>query len=547
VGLDAEGNVVAEVTRERAVDTTPGWSPGGSTLLWASDRTGIPNLFAAVFSEEATPAIRQVTNVLGGASHPSVDRAARWVYFSSYHADGWHVERIPFSPSDWFAPQPASSRFDASRQASTDMASAAEAAAGRAAERAVPDSIAPRNYQALSTLRPHYWFPLYRPAEQGTDQSGQTRAIIARFVGIALGGTDLVGRHSYNLSGRVAVDGNRFTGSFGYGYRGLGNPVIELSLSQGYDASSRTLDVSYPDGSTREFFLLERERAAQLSASFLRRRYRTLSAFTVSGGLVQEYLTIQDPAGNAGPELRDPRRMFSQLRATLSASNTQRRALSISREDGLRGWASALVRRQNDLDLDSRGLLGVDRSYVEATGEVSAFKSLGRLGFANHVLALRFSAGIAAGSGANQFHFDLGDAEGSPEPATGLGLFGGSSRLLPLRGYRRNYRSGRTAWTSSAEYRFPIALLDAGLPFAPLFFDRVHGSLFFDAGNAWGPTLGEPGYDNPRMEALTSVGAELSVIVAPVYQRGFGIRFGAGSPLTGAEGTVFYLRVGNAF
>ncbi len=544
VVLDAEGNVVTEVTRDRAVDTTPFWSPDGSMLLWSSDRTGIPNLFAAVLSAEGPPEIRQVTNVLGGASHPSMDPAARWIYFSSYHADGWHVERIPFSPGDWFTPQPTSPRFDASRQA--EMASVAEAA-DQAAERAVPDSIAARNYQALPTLRPYYWFPLYRPAEQGTDQSGQARTVIARFAGIGLGGTDLVGRHSYNLAGRVAIDGSRFTGSFGYGYRGLGNPVIGLSLSQGYDASSRTLDVSYPDGSTGEFFLLERERAAQLSASFLRQRYRTSSALTVSGGLVQEYLTIQDPAGNAGPELRDSHRTLSQLRATLSASNTQRRALSISREDGLRAWASTRIRRQNGLDLDSRGALGVDRSYAEATGELSAFKSLGRLGFANHVLALRFSAGVASGPGANQFHFDLGDAEGSPEPATGLGLFGGSSRLFPLRGYRRNYRSGRTAWTSSAEYRFPIALLDSGLPFAPLFFDRIHGSLFFDAGNAWGPTLGVRNYDNPRRETLASAGAELSVIVAPIYQRGFGIRLGAGFPLNGGDGAVFYLRVGNAF
>ncbi len=205
------------------------------------------------------------------------------------------------------------------------------------------------------------------------------------------------------------------------------------------------------------------------------------------------------------------------------------------------------MRRENSVAADSRGVAGTDRSYGELTGEVSAFKSLGRLGFANHVLALRVSAGAASGPGADQFHFDVGDAEGSPEPVTGLGLFGGSSRLFPVRGYRDNYRSGRIAWTSSVEYRFPLALIDQGLAFAPLFFDRIHGSLFFDAGNAWGPVLGQRRYDNPRQQALASVGAELSVIVAPIYLRGINFRFGAGVPLNGGDGAVYYIRVGNAF
>ncbi len=189
----------------------------------------------------------------------------------------------------------------------------------------------------------------------------------------------------------------------------------------------------------------------------------------------------------------------------------------------------------------------MDRGFREVTGELSAFKSIGKFGFANHVLALRFSGGVGFGAGANQFHFDIGGAEGTPEPITGLGLFGGSSRLFPVRGYRGNFRSGRIAWTSSAEYRFPIAVLDRGLPFAPLFFDRIHGSVFFDAGNAWGPTLGQRNYDNPRRRTLASFGGEVSVIVAPVYLPGVGFRFGVGVPLNGGEGAVFHLRVGNAF
>ena len=535
VVLDEEGGVVAEVTRDRAVDTNPFWAPDGSTLVWSSDRTGIPNLFSTNLSGGVAPEVRQVTNMLGGASHPSVDPTGAWIYFSSYHADGWHIERIPFSPAEWFAPQPTSERF--------------EAVPEERPEASPVEATPPGGYQAFGTLRPYYWTPLFEPREEGSDQSGATRTVIEDFVGISIGGTDIVRRHSYNLSGRVTVDGSRFAGRFGYSYRGLGNPVLGLSLSQSYDASSRTLAVRFPDESTREYFLVEQERAATLSTSFLRRRYRSSTSLTLSGGLVREHLTLQDPAGEAGPELSNPspHSTFTQLRATLSAANTQRRALSISREDGLRGYLSARVRRENGLEAASRSVAGMDRGFGEVTGELSAFKSIGRLGFANHVLALRFSGGVGFGPGANQFHFDIGGAEGMLEPITGVGLFGGSSRLFPVRGYRGNFRSGRIAWTSSAEYRFPIALLDSGLPFAPLFFDRIHGSVFFDAGNAWGPTLGQRNYDNPRQQALASFGGEVSVIVAPVYLPGVGFRFGVGVPLNGGEGATFYVRVGNAF
>ena len=555
VVLDEAGDVVSEVTRDRAVDNTPFWSPDGSTVVWSSDRTGIPNLFASNLEDGAAPEVRQVTNVVGGAAHPSVDPAGEWIYFSSYHADGWHIERIPFAPGEWFEPQPTSARFEvAAGGADAGAAAVAPAAETEAADatglaEADQEWTAPGGYRPGGTLRPYYWTPLYTPAETGTDESGTVHDVFKPLVGLSTGGSDLVGRHSYSLAGRIALDAQRFAGSFGYSYRGLGNPVLGLSLRQSYDASSRTLPVEFSDGSTREFFLVERERSATLSTSFLRQRYRSSTALSLSGGFVQEHLTLQDINGDQGPELSrpPPNTSYTQLRATLSTANTQRRALSFSREDGVRAWLSARMRRENGVAADSRGVAGTDRSYGELTGEVSAFKSLGRVGFANHVLALRVSAGAASGPGADQFHFDVGDAEGSPEPVTGLGLFGGSSRLFPVRGYRDNYRSGRIAWTSSVEYRFPLALIDQGLAFAPLFFDRIHGSLFFDAGNAWGPVLGQRRYDNPRQQALASVGAELSMIVAPIYLRGINFRFGAGVPLNGEDGAVYYIRVGNAF
>ncbi|MDE2806346.1 MAG: hypothetical protein OXN18_14490 [Gemmatimonadota bacterium] len=553
VVLDGSGAVTVEVTRDRAIDTTPFWAPDGSTVIWSSDRTGIPNLFAAELQEDFPPTIRQVTNILGGASHPSVDPASRWIHFSSYHADGWHIERIPYAPGDWFEPQMTSPRF-AAEPPSNETGGPGPTVAEASTTASGPDEgtgrpAGERSYQAVSTLLPRYWLPLYTLPEEGTDQSGVRREVFDQAVGMRLAGRDLVGRHSYSIAGRIGLNDRRFGGGFSYNYNGFGNPTLGLSLSQSHDASSRTLAVRFPDDSTQEFFLIERERRAFLSTSFLRRRYRTSTALYVRGGVVREELSLQDPEGNEGPTLTNPspRTSYTELSATLSAANTQRRAMSFSREDGLRGFVTARMRRQRGVDPGERGVIGADRGYGELSGELSAYKALGRLGFANHILGLRFSAGAAAGPGANQFHFDAGGAEGSVESVTGLGLFGGSPRLFPVRGYRSNYRSGRFAWTGSVEYRFPLAVIDRGLGAFPLFFDRIHGSIFADAGNAWGPTLDRAGYDNPRLTMLASMGAELSVIVGALYLPGTTIRAGVGLPLRFENDPVFYLRVGNPF
>ncbi|MXW17126.1 MAG: BamA/TamA family outer membrane protein [Gemmatimonadetes bacterium] len=534
--LDPDGNVTAEVTSDRAMDMTPFWTPDGSTVVWSSDRTGIPNLYAATLRDGAGPEIRQVTNVLGGATHPSVDPEGRWIHFSSYHADGWHIERIPFAPEEWFTPQPASGRFAEAPVAPGEGAGIADAG---------------RSYRPWSTLRPYHWRPLFTPAERGRGQDSNWYEIFRPFVGLTTTGQDMVGRHRYSLSGRVSLDAERFTGSFGYSYYGLGNPVLGISAGQSHDGSSSSIPVLVSEDETREYFLLEKERWTRLSMSFLRRRYRSAVGFTVNGSVVREELAIQDLQGNPGPPLSRPapRTTFLQTRATLSASNVQRRSFSISREDGMSAWVSWRMRRVAGLDRVLRGLVYEDRGFGELTGELSAYKGLRAWGFANHVLALRMSGGIGFGPGAHQFLFDVGGAEGMPEGISGFGLFGGSGKLLPLRGYPGNARFGRLAWTASAEYRFPIALVDRGLGPLPLFIDRFHGSVFVDAGNAWGPVLRPEtvNYYNPQRSTLMSVGAEVSIIVVPVYQGGLTVRFGGGFPLVEGDGPTFHVRVGNAF
>ena len=355
------------------------------------------------------------------------------------------------------------------------------------------------------------------PAERGNDQAGVRHDVFKPFIGLATAGSDLVGRHSFSLSARVSLDAQRFAGSdSGTATAASATPVLGMSLAQSYDASSRTLRVPFPDDSVREFFLVERERAAMLSASFVGRRYRSSTALYLSGGLVREDLTLRDPAGNDGPMLSnpEPQTTFTEMRATLSASNTQRRAMSFSREDG-----SARLRDRPDAAGERSGISSPRRSHRPGPGVHGAHRrgvglqiagpprlrqprprgsllGRGRLrGRCQPVPLRRRGSGRHTGDG-----HGTGALRGLVAPLPGSGL----PRELPF-GPNRLVRQRRVPVPA-----LPHRSRSGALP--PLLRPESTGRCSPTRGNAWGPTLGQRSYDNPQQLALASVGAELTVI-----------------------------------
>ena len=539
--LDAGGGLVARVTDDRAVDASPVWSPDGRTLLWSSDRTGIPNLFAAAIDGDGRPgAVRQVTNMLTGAAHPAIDPAGEWIYYSAYHHEGWDIERIPYTPGEWFEPFAGDPRFRPRADRSPDRFQAAIEAESRP-------------YRAFRSLLPTYWEPLYAPPRRIRD-----RDVIGDGFGFSTSGRDLVDRHRFWAWGRLIPEKRRGEGRFGYTVAGLGNPVVTFSLGQLYDPAGLTLG-ERENGDVDTLYVVDRERRVQMSVDLQRARFRNRVGLTLeaSHNWVSSELLDATLEPSTAFRLTRPTRRVGELSATLGFNTSRSHAMSMTLADGVSGAVRGRVARVLDLPEELAGDRVADRGFEELTGRLSLYRTLGTLGFAGQVLALRASGGVARGPGADGFHFEVGDAAGTRERITGFGLFGGSPLLFPVRGYSSASRRGRIAWSASAEYRLPISLIRRGLGVWPLYFDRAGASLFADAGNAWGPEGEAEPTASPKLAALASFGLEVTVNALPFWTLSTDVRVGVAFPLRAEDdppgaglrlrGGRLYVRLGSAF
>jgi hypothetical protein len=527
--LDADGDEVQRLTRDRAIDIGPRWSPDGRWLVWSSDRTGISNILAAEIDPTSGRAgePRMLTNVRTGLAYPSVDPSGRWLYASGYHVDGWEVERMPFRPESARQAPAVEERFDPP----TTPRPASTAAAGPV-----------EGFSSLPTLLPRYWEPLYRdpvvtPAVSGGGLNLRRRELLAFGLGAETGSVDLVGRHEYTAYAHVFTSGGKAEGGLSYAYRGLGNPVLSLSASQAYGSGGRVLSGAAPDTS----YVLERERAVGASVTLLSTRWRRDLRLSVGGAFVRTDREQLDNALRSEPLSASvpSSTRFADLSVSLAYSTARTHSFQLG---GTRGFDAFLrARRRLHLGVPSvaQGVSGLDYSFDEVTGRLQTYVPLWRVGYATHVLALRAAGGATYGPQAAFGRFVVGGATGSPEQVSGFTLFGGSSLPFPVRGYGVGSRFGRWAWAATAEYRFPLALFNRGLGAWPLHLDRVFGSLFADVGNAWEPT--------PRGDPLSSVGAEVSTQLLARFDKPLLLRTGVALPLVGSPGASVYVRVGLSF
>jgi Tol biopolymer transport system component len=481
--LDATGRVEPRrLTRDRAIDLAPTWSPDGRWLVWSSDRTGISNVLAVevdqITGQAGAP--RLLTNVLTGVVYPSVDPAGRWLYFSGYHLDGWEVERVPFAPAIAPLAPSVAARF-----------------APPPSPRLTPDesSGVTEEYSPLPTLIPRYWEPLYRepivaPAVSAGGLDLRRRELLAFGLGAETASVDLVGRHEYRAFVQVFTSAARAEGGLSYSYRGLGNPVLSLQAGQSWRSAGRLLSGAAPD----TFFVLERERGIGASVTLLSDRWRRSAAVTLGGSLAwtARHQLNNDlrsvPLDAAVPTAPG----YGDVSVSLSLVTSRAHTFQMGGTRGLSLFVQGRRRIHLGVPTSERDVTGLDLSFDELFGRVRGYLPLWRIGHARHVLAFQAGGGAAFGPQAPFGHFGVGGASGVPEDVTGFTLFGGSFIPLPLRGYEQASRFGRWAWAATAEYRFPLALINRGVGAWPLHLDRLVGSLFTDVGNAWAQPTRRP-------------------------------------------------------
>ena len=521
VVIDTTGRTLHVVSRSRSVEGSPSWSPDGNSIFFSSDRTGTAQLYAALAAPrdgEAVPPAR-ISDAATGIFQPEVAARSSGLAAVLFLADGYHIGAARLEGGVVTADHEAMTRDGAPTPRPEQMPLPPQAR----------DTSAARRYSPWRTLVPRYWLPTFDTEDDGSDAFGGVTS-----------GEDVIGRHSYSAGLSVSTASGDLSGAIGYGYAGLGNPLLGISIAQfsDYDA----LFFNSPD---RPFagWLRERTQSVALSATLRRQRVRTGSSLTVAADLERETFSTR------------PDSLLGRLDADLSArdylgaqlfggwSNTRRPGLAISLEDGISLSGGARTRWRRGGGTPTR----------LATGTLRIYKALDLPGFAHHVLAARVSGGWA--NEASTSDFEVGGTSGSAiEIFPGFSV-GDSPRTFAVRGFSGGFQTGLRAAAGSVEYRAPLAMPTRGLGLLPFYFDRLSLTLFGDAGAAWcgeGTTNLICGGRPTEPEWLTSAGAEVNLDAALPYDIPYRFRFGAAAPiqgrdLPGVDQVSFYVSLGFPF
>jgi Tol biopolymer transport system component len=442
-----QGGQLSFVTDDDAIDLGPSWSPDGRTLYFASERSGVYNVYAYEIEATSTATsptptsnrhrapgrLWQVTNLELGALEPQLSPDGATLAFVGYSRRGYDLYALPLDRSSWTEPAPPQPR---------------PLRGPDAARTPPPPTLPDRPYRAFDTALPTFWLPTL-----GIDGAGTT-------LGVVTGGSDVLLQHLYLAQGWYGFASRQP----GYDVAYLGTwlyPRLQLS-------SARFIDTTpgFPERLEEAWVPLE------ASATFTDTRLTRSTAFTVGwralrlralGGVPQVF----EPGVAA---YRDG--TASEWSASLAYSDARRFVSSISPEEGR---------------VLSLGVSGADASvggtFTYARARASIAQYLRVPGTSHVVLATRASLGVARGTLGGRQPFTLGGPAGEDPVSLALAAFLGP--IVPgdvLRGYPSGALAGSTLENGSLELRFPLAVLERGYRAWPVQLRRLHGALFLDAG-----------------------------------------------------------------
>lgn len=476
-----------QLTRDRALDIEPVWSPDGQRIYWSSDRTGIFNIHVYDLGTHET---RQVTNTRTAALMPAISDDEERLVYIGYGSNGYDLFAMPLDPARHLPALPAPD--DRPRPPPEPR----------------PVAMTHERYNPLPTFGPRRWVFSVAPGDYSQ---------VA--VTVSAEASDIVGHHAATVDLRAEPDAPAPALSLAYGYRGLpfdlGVSVSRVVRPRGgyfvggqetlYDETDYGMGTSISYGLSRAF--VSQSVSLSYSADFLSAKLpfpRDVSPYATTGQLPNE--------GYLGT-----------LRASYSLSTT----------DGSRTAPGAISGSSLSLSAVYGGeATGSDSSLYGFEVDTSTFVEMPWPGF--HVVALRASGGIVAGSYAGRGFYYVGGYDLVNNSALDL-LTGALDGSFVLRGYAPNAYRGTGYLLSSLEYRFPIVQVDAGLSTLPLYLRRIDGAFFMDWGGA---------FDRFRVEQI-DLFARDSIIHSPDLHASVGGELWTGFTLVHRADTIF--RIGYAY
>lgn len=488
--VDVESGRVTEITRDRAQDTGPEWSPDGQTLYFSSDRTGIANIYAYDVTHGT---LRQVTNVVSGAYQPAISPDGRhlvYVGYTSYGFDLFHLDLREVEP------RPAEPFIDTRPPPVDDD------------ERWLGLS---RDYQPLETLWPRSYM-----LDLTDDGFGPA-------VGITVGGRDLAGWHRWDLRAVHGFTRGDVNVTLDYEYRRL-----PLTVGARIYRQIRPRHGFFIEGEDRQW--IEHALGGQIRLEYA--FPGTFQGTNVSLSYNPRFTDNAEPlVGNVDPNdppPRYPRRGFhSELRASIRYSNVERYTYDISSSAGTAlGLSLSLEDPAIGSAFQSVALTWFVRHYLRMPwGE-------------HHVLALHYAGGFSAGDPGHRDTFSVG---GFPDANIVDGLI--SNVILggvALRGYPAYDRGGTQYHLGQVEYRFPIWRVNAGVFTLPAYLNRIHGAVFVDVGDAFTDTFAPERF-------RVGIGGHLMIDFTLGYVLPFTLRVGYARGLMEGGIDQFYGHIGVPF
>lgn len=446
-----------ELFHDRALDQQPTFSHDGRYLYFASDRSGVSNIYA---SELASGALWQVTNVVNGAYYPEVSGDGRTLVYTGYTSRGWDLFVLESSPERWLPALPY-----------VDTRGAAPSAV------LVRYPIEP--YRALPTLRPRQYYLEYAPGPFGQQ------------LNITTSGSDIAGLHGIAASVGVPLETTKSEPALSLDYAYARRPYY-LQVS-GFRSSTPRRKEEYVDNEV-QIPTIEHLTGVSTGVSIgLPGDYEYQSA-SLSYTVAQVYQRLElqppDPYSAIG---REPYRgLLGLVHLGYGYSNAESTSYAISKERGF----------ELSVGVDYAGrVLGSETTLTSFSASATGYLQMPWL--RHHVLAVALSGGTGHGTYPRRGLFAIGGYVNAPL----IDSFRNNLRqsAFRLRGYEPQQFYGNDFNLLNLEYRAPLWYADRGISTLPVFLRSLAGTLFFDYGAAYN----ELDLKDPLAQFHGSVGAEL--------------------------------------